>query len=107
MSNGLCRYASISYCVSGNFEQYLDVIHDAMMAFYLNEAVFVEHVEVANQMDLHDYKEIMRLAIENLYEFRQNVPEHLWLDGGHIIVYSLLYNICIFVYNMRLGKWLV
>jgi len=28
-------------------------------------------------MDLHDYKEIMRLAIKDLYEFRQNVPEHL------------------------------
>jgi hypothetical protein len=107
MSNGLCGYASVSYCVSGNSEQYLDIIHDAITAFDLNEQLFLEHVEEASGMSLFDYKEIMRIALEDLHQFRMNVPEPLWLDAGHIIVYLLMYDITICVYNMRLRKWLI
>jgi hypothetical protein len=107
MSNGLCGYASVSYCVSGNSEQYLDIIHDAITVFDLNEELFVQHVEVASGMSLLDYKEMMRLALEDLYELRMNVPEPLWLDAGHLMACSLMYDITIYVYNMRLCKWLV
>lgn len=106
MSNGLCGYSAIAYCVTGNAHGYVDVIEDALRGFELNESLFVQQVEMASHTTLADYKEIMRLALENV-AIGRSLPEQLWMDDGYLVAFSLIFNISIFVYNMRLNKWIV
>ena len=104
VSNGTCGYAAVSYCLTGSTQGYESVIQDALNAFDLNELLFVEQIEMANEMNLDDYKQVMRLALQNVHA-GENLPESLWLDSGYLIAYSLMYDVAFFVYNTRLQCW--
>jgi len=36
----------------------------------------------------------------------QSVPSSLWLSDGHLIAFSVMYDIAVFVYNFVVNKWL-
>jgi hypothetical protein len=59
---------------------------------------------MANEMAIEDYKQVMRLALEGVHA-RHKSPQGLWLDSCHLIAYSLLYDITIFVYSAQLQCW--
>jgi hypothetical protein len=54
----------------------------------MNESIFLQHIEMANEMAIEDYKQVMRLALEGVHA-RHKSPQGLWLDSCHLIAYSL------------------
>src|SRR5664279_4658903 len=87
MSNGLCGYSAIAYSVSGNAMAYADVIEDALNAFELNEGLFMQQIEKATHTTIDDYKEIMRLAMEDV-AIGESLPQSLWMEDGYLVAFS-------------------
>ena len=106
MSNGLCGYSSIAYCVSGNPRGYVSVIDDSFTAFELNQELFLQQTDVGQATSLTVYREKMQIALQNV-QTGEPLPQVLWMEDGHLVVYSLMFDISIFVYNTILREWYV
>ena len=38
---------------------------------------------------------------------RYSVPEELWMEDGHLVAFSLMYDVTVFVYNVVSAIWYV
>ena len=103
--NGLCGYSAISSCVTGNAHEVTNVIEDCMSAFNKNPVLFLQQTEFGKKnSNLTSYMSSLRQAAADVD--RQSVPQHLWLEDGHLLALARLYNITIFVFNSVWKRWL-
>jgi len=105
-ANGLCGFSSIAHCIHGNKYGYMDIIEDSFKAFERNPALFVQRTQYGRQNhNLSHYMNHMRVAVSNVG--RQSVHSSFWLEDAHLVAFSAMYAITIFVYNSCLKTWFV
>jgi len=104
VSNGLCGYSCIAYCITGNSHAFEDMIMDSFNAFEMNPELFMQQTELGRTVSLQYYKDIMTNALGKIPS--QSLPRALWMEDGHIVAYSLMFDVCVFVYNVVLNEWL-
>ena len=99
--NGLCGFHSLAYVLTGSKYRHAQIIEDLLAVFFANPQLFVLQTEYG-RMDpnLTRYARDMRNAAA-----KQSASSLLWLEDGHITAFSMLYDVKVFVYNMRLKKW--
>ena len=49
MSNGLCGYSCIAYCITGDPNAYEDLIEESLNAFELNSNLFLQQTELGGE----------------------------------------------------------
>ena len=104
-SNGLCGYASFAYCITGDKYAYQDVVEDCFMFFERNPNVFCQQTEFGKTgQSLSMYCARMRNAIANVH--RESVTSSLYLSDGHLVAFSVMYDIAVFLFDVPLNKWI-
>ena len=108
--NGFCGFHSLSYCLDGNAESYANVIDDCMNVFRNIPELFRLRTNFGSRRNssvtLHEYASYMQSAVQHVQR-GFSVPNDAWLDDGHFVSISLLYDIAIFVYSMQTKQWYV
>jgi len=112
-ANGLCSFSCIAYCLSGDRYAYTDVIEDSFCVFDENINLFIEETEFGQKQNktgsnlsiYRDYTDFIKNAVANVS--RQSLPSMFWLEDAHLIAFSKLYDIAVFVYNSPWNRWVV
>jgi len=105
-SNGLCGFSSFAYCVTGDICAHSDIIDDCFTVFHQNPQLFILQTEFGRkQPNLSQYCSSMRYAVSNVSN--QSVPSILWLEDAHLLAYSMLYDIAVYVYKGDEHRWVV
>ena len=104
--NGLCGYSSLAYALTGERRRYAEVIEDLCEAFFVNPQLFVQRTLFGEQRrNLTHYQNRLRQAVASVQ--RHSVPEELWMEDGHLVAFSLMYDVTVFVYNVACARWYV
>jgi len=104
--DGLCGYRSLSYSLTGNHNMYQDIIEDLFKAFFSNPQLFIFQTEFAlTNNNLSVYQNEMRQAVANVH--RQSVPSKLYMEDAHLVAFSYMFGVSVFVYKREHGKWYV
>ena len=102
--NGLCGYSAMAYALTGDKRQYAVVIKDLIKAFYANPHLFVQQTEFARfNPNLSQYHKEMLQAVDGVH--RQSVGRLLWMEDAHLVTFSLLYDVTVFVFDGVCRKW--
>ena len=102
--NGLCGYSALAYALTGDKRQYALVIKDMMQAFYANPQVFIQQTEFARfNPNLSQYHQEMLQAVDGVH--KQSVGRLLWMEDAHLVTFSLLYDVTVFVFDGVCRKW--
>ena len=108
--SGFCLYHSLSYCLTGNDEQYVGIIDDCLTVFQNIPELFRFRTNFGSYCDssltVDDYALYMQQAIE-LVQADHSVDSHAYGDEGHIAAIALLYDITVFTYNTQNKSWYV
>ena len=96
--NGLCGYSCLSYALTGDKRKYAEVIENLLQAFYANPHVFLQQTEFGRKNDnLSVYDRELRQAVATVH--RQSVPRIFWLEDVHLLSFSMLFDVTVFVYH--------
>ena len=105
-ANGLCGFSCVAYCLSGDKYAYMDVIEDSFCVFDENPNLFIELTEFGRKyLNLSMYRDHMRNAVANVSS--QLLDPMFWQEDAHLIAFSMLYDIAVFVYNSPWKRWVV
>jgi len=104
--DGLCGYHSLAYALTGDRRKHKDIIEDLLAGFFRNPQLFVLQTEFGQRNgNLSVYEREMRKAVASVH--RKSVGNLYWMEDGHIVLFSMLYNVTVFVYDLRSKKWYV
>ena len=101
---GFCGYSCLSYALTDDKHQYSQVVEDLLKAFFKNPQIFVRQTEFGHRTpNLSVYKNQMHQAIAS-------IPGHsssslYWCENAHLILFALLYDVTMFVYDLIHRKW--
>jgi len=99
--NGLCGFHSLAHVLTGSRYRHGQIIEDLLAVFFANPQLFVLQTEYGKKdPNLTRYARDMRTAAA-----KQSASSLHWLEDGHITAFSMLYDVKVFVYNMRMKKW--
>ena len=105
-ANGLCGFNCFAHCFTGQQDDASSVIEYLFRAFENNPSLFREQTEFGMHCnDLEMYKCGMRRAVASVRYC--DVPSRFWLNDGHIVALSHMFNVAVFVYDVTLSQWIV
>ena len=108
--SGFCLYHSLSHCLTGNDEQFVDIIDDCLTVFQNIPDLFRLRTNFGSydnsSLTLDDYVSYMLRAVQ-LVQAGRSVDSHAYGDEGHIAAIALLYDITVFTYSMQNKMWYV
>ena len=104
------HHHSLSHCLIGNDEQYVDIIDDCLTVFQNIPELFRLRTKFGSynnsSLTLADYVSYMQHAVHLVHAGR-SVDSHAYGDEGHIAAIALLYDITVFTYSMQNKQWYV
>ena len=104
--NGMCGFNCFAHCFSGQQDDACNVVEYIFRAFESNPSLFREQTEFGIHCgDLGSYKSAMRRAVASVRD--RDVPSRFWLNDGHIVALSHMFNVAVFVYDVTLSQWIV
>ena len=105
-SNGLCGFNCFAHCFTGQQDDCTNIIKYVFRELESNPSLFIEQTEFGKFCgNLELYKCALRGAVARVHE--HSVPSRLWLNDGHIICLSYMFDIAVFVYSTVLMHWVV
>ena len=104
--DGLCGYHSLAYALTGDRRKHKDIIEDLLAGFFRNPQLFVLQTEFGQRNgNLSVYEREMRKAVASVH--RKSVSSQYWMEDGHIVLFCMLFDVSVFVYDLRPKKWYV
>ena len=105
-SNGVCGFSALSYVLSGHENDFGRVIEDLCVGFHRNPIVFTSQTDFGQMnANISEYRNSLCNAIRDI-GFKP-LPQLFWLNDGHLIIFSMMFDITLFVYNVAISQWLV
>jgi len=104
--NGLCGYSCLAYALTGDRRRYSKVVEDLFKVLYANPQLFVKQTEFAcKNSKLTHYINQMRQSMNSVH--KQSVFHMFWMEDAHLVAFSLVYDVAVFVYDSVNRKWYV
>ena len=104
------HHHSLSHCLIGNDEQYVDIIDDCLTVFQNIPELFRLRTKFGSynnsSLTVADYVSYMQHAVHLVHAGR-SVDSHAYGDEEHIAAIALLYDITVFTYSMQNKQWYV
>jgi len=104
--DGSCGYKALSYILSGDEYDFARVIDDLCDGFEYNPLLFARQTDagIANT-NVFAYRNRLLNAVRDIGS--KPFPQELWLEEAHLHVFSLMFDIAVFIYSEPMKGWVV
>ena len=109
-ADGACMYRSLAYCLCGDDDRFIDIINDCIAVFQKYEAqLYYTGCDFAKRGSVQQYMRYMDRGVAKLLAgesvTREGEDLAFWGEDAHVRALSLLYDICIYLYNNTMKEW--
>ena len=109
-ADGACMYRSLAYCLCGDDDRFIDIINDCIAVFQKYEAqLYYTGCDFAKRGGVQQYMRYMDRGVAKLLAgesvSREGEDLAFWGEDAHVRALSLLYDICIYLYNNTMKEW--
>ena len=109
-ADGACMYRSMAYCLCGDDDRFIDIINDCIAVFQKYEAqLYYTGCDFAKRGDVQQYMRYMDRGVAKLLAgqsvSREGEDLAFWGEDAHVRALSLLYDVCIYLYNNTMKEW--
>ena len=103
-SDGACVFRSLAYCLCGDQDRFIEIINDCVAVFQKYDAqLYYSGCDFSKRGNVEQYMHFMDNGVAKLLSgqsvTRDGEDLAFWGEDAHIRAVSLLYDICIYVYN--------